>query len=243
MAKTHTSGLGIDWIEGFGLWDKRPTEFCMQITDAVDSNEEFIKKLQVDFKDVFSESLGCCTITTAKLHLKDPSVVIYRPKREVPYAIREVVEEELNRLERLNIITPVTYSKFAAPIVIVRKANGTIRICADYSSGLNNALLPHDYPIPTPESIFASVSTCKVFSKIDLSDAYLQIPVNDEAKAMLAITTHRGVNTMNRLCPGVKPASGIFQQTMDRMLEGTTIKKQEDGGRLQQENRGSSAQL
>ena len=224
VAKTCGSLFGIEWIDMFGLWDKRPSSYCMKVSSGSPLGsfniEQSVGQLRDEFRDVFSPGLGSCNITCAELHLINPATTIFRPKREVPFAVRPQVEEELSRLESLGIISPVTYSRFAAPVVIVKKPNGKIRICADYSSGLNDALHPHEYPIPTPDAIFATLSSCTIFSRIDLSDAYLQIPVNDAAKELLTITTHRGLYHMNRLCPGVKPAAGIFQQTMDRMLQG-----------------------
>lgn len=222
VARTDQSLFGIPWIEAFQLWNKKPSEYCLQIRSpqAIFDVDSAVQAIHKEFADVFSPSLGCCNITVAQLQLRDPRTTVFRPKREVPYACRQKVAEELDRLEQMGIITPVTYSKFAAPIVIVQKSNGNIRICADYSSGLNDALLPFEHPIPTPDSIFASIYSCGVFSRVDLSDAYLQIPVDDEAKVMLSITTHRGLYNFNRLCPGVKPAAGIFQQVMERMLQG-----------------------
>lgn len=48
-----------------------------------------------------------------------------------------LIEDELNRLQQLGIITPVNFSEWAAPIVAVRKASGKVRICGEYSSGIN----------------------------------------------------------------------------------------------------------
>lgn len=228
VADIEQSLFGNDWMDLFELWPKSPLEYCMKISLPPDFNPStFINQLRHDFQDVFSPTLGCCRMPDAKLTLRDPSTRIFRRKRDVPFCSRTKVEEELNRLQEAGIISPVTFSEFAAPIVCVQKPNGKIRICADYSTGLNDALRPHEYPIPTPEQIFASLSSnCYIFSQIDrsiwrdLSDAYLQIPVDDEAKKMLSITTHRGIFSFNRLCPGVKPAAGIFQQTMDMMLQG-----------------------
>ena len=63
----------------------------------------------------------------------------------MPYASLEAVNTELSRLESQGVISPVTYSSWAAPIVVVRKATGALRICADFSTGLNKALETHQY--------------------------------------------------------------------------------------------------
>ncbi|XP_058811075.1 uncharacterized protein K02A2.6-like [Topomyia yanbarensis] len=110
--------------------------------------------------------------------------------------------------------------EWAAPIVVVRKANGNIRICGDYSTGLNSTLQPHQYPLPLPEYIFAKLTNCKIFSQIDLSDAFLQVEIDEQYRHLLTINTHRGLYHYNRLPPGVKVAPGAFQQLIDTMLAG-----------------------
>ncbi|XP_058456713.1 uncharacterized protein K02A2.6-like [Malaya genurostris] len=143
---------------------------------------------------------------------------VFRPKRPVPFHAIQKVNEELDRLQKLNIITPVDFSEWAAPIVVVKKPGGKVRICADYSTGLNAVLEPHHYPLPTPDDIFSKLAGSKVFSVIDLSDAYLQVEVDDESKKLLTINTHRGLYRFNRLAPGVKSAPGAFQQLMSSLI-------------------------
>lgn len=60
----------------------------------------------------------------------------------------------------------------------------------------------------------------RFFSKIDLSDAYLQIKVSDECSKYLCINTHKGIYKLNRLPFGLKVAPALFQQVMDTMLAG-----------------------
>ena len=64
--------------------------------------------------------------------LKDNCRPVFRPKRPVAYAMQEPVNLELDRLKKLGIITPVKFSEWAAPVVVVKKANGKIRLCGDY---------------------------------------------------------------------------------------------------------------
>lgn len=222
VTTTDTNLFGAPWFTLFDLWDVAPNVYCRKITQKPESFdvERVVGELRSEFSNVFSPTLGHCTMPNVQLHIKPGSVAVFRPKRQVPFRAKERVEEELERLQMAGIITPVDHSEFAAPIVIVQKPNGGVRICADYSTGLNDALLPHNYPIPTPDSIFSNLANCSVFSQVDLSDAYLQIPVDDEARKMLCIHTHRGLFAFNRLCPGVKPAAGLFQQTMDKIFVG-----------------------
>lgn len=121
-------------------------------------------------------------------------------------------------MERIGVISPVSYSSWAAPIVVVKKADGSLRICADFSTGLNNVLETQQYPLPIPEDLFAKLNGGRIFSKIDFSEAYLQVEVENQSKELLTINTHRGLYRYNRLPFGVKCAPAIFQQIMDAML-------------------------
>ncbi|XP_065080618.1 uncharacterized protein K02A2.6-like [Ochlerotatus camptorhynchus] len=155
-----------------------------------------------------------------KLELKSGKSPVFGPKRPVTYAMQQAVDDELDRLEQEQIITPVDFAEWAAPIVVVRKSSGSIRICGDYSTGLNDSLQPHQYPLPLPQDIFASLANCTVFSQIDLTDAFLQMEMDEGSREMLTINTHRGLYRYNRLPPGVKAAPGAFQQVIDTMLAG-----------------------
>ncbi|XP_055523003.1 uncharacterized protein K02A2.6-like [Wyeomyia smithii] len=191
---------------------------CSQISSSCTSSD--YRALKRVYPELFSNKLGLCTKTKIVLSLKDASKPVFRPRRPVAYAMQAIVDEELDRLERLNIISPVQYSEWAAPTVVVRKANGTIRICGDYSTGLNDQLQSHQYPLPLPQDIFSKLVGCTVFSQIDLSDAFLQMEVDEECRKLLTINTHRGLYQYNRLPPGVKAAPGAFQQMIDTMLAG-----------------------
>ena len=72
----------------------------------------------------------------------------------------------------------------------MKKKNNKIRVCADFSTGLNECLRDHTNPVPTPEEIFSKLNGGKVFSKIDLSEAYLQVKVEEECTKYLTIHTH-----------------------------------------------------
>ncbi|XP_053667818.1 uncharacterized protein K02A2.6-like [Anopheles marshallii] len=203
--------LGQDAMDVFGLWNIPLSAVC----NRVSSQDQF-----AEFNDIFSNEMGCCKRSKVKLVLKEGAVPVFRPKRPVAYAMLEAVDRELDRLEKEGIISRVDFSAWAAPIVVVRKANGTIRICGDYSTGLNDALQSHHYPIPLPDDIFASLSKSTVFSQIDLSDAFLQVEVEDSSREYLTVNTHRGLYVYNRLPPGVKAAPSAFQQLMETMLTG-----------------------
>lgn len=105
-----------------------------------------------------------------------------------------MVEQELERLKKMDVIEFVNFSDWAASIVIVKKSKGNVRSCADYSTRLNEALQSHHYPLSLPEDLFAKVNGGKHSAESDLSDAYLQIAVADESKYLIRSNTHTGLS-------------------------------------------------
>ena len=63
---------------------------------------------------------------------------------------------------------------------IYKKKSKEIQVCSDFSTGLNASLKDYHYPLPSPEEVFNKLNGGKVFSKIDLNEAYLQIPVEEK---------------------------------------------------------------
>ncbi|KIH56932.1 retroviral aspartyl protease, partial [Ancylostoma duodenale] len=214
----HNSLLGLEWIQ-----KNENIFYHMQTMVAgvkADQNGDVAMRLKKTYPEVFEEGLGLCTKEKANLQLVGDVLPVFKACRPVPHAAVEAVERELDRLLEMGVITPVTHSEWAAPIVCVRKSNGKLRVCADFSTGLNRTLESFDYPLPVSEDIFATLNGGAVFSRIDLSDAYLQIELSDESKKMVVINTHRGLFQYNRLPFGIKTAPGIFQQIMNKMVAG-----------------------
>lgn len=101
---------------------------------------------------------------------------------KVLFATTEIVNEKLKRLKKSVIIKKEDYSKWVAPMVCSRMKNNKIRLCTNFSAGLNNCLKTCHHPLLTPEDIFVKLSSRKIFSKLDLSDACSQSKVNDILK-------------------------------------------------------------
>ncbi|EYC22474.1 hypothetical protein Y032_0017g3374 [Ancylostoma ceylanicum] len=72
----------------------------------------------------------------------------------VPFAHQAAVNAEIDRSVSECVVGPVDNSNGAAPIVVVRKGNDTIRICVDFSTGLNDGIMLHQHPLQTVENVF-----------------------------------------------------------------------------------------
>ena len=113
--------------------------------------------------------------------------------RPLPYALKEKVEFELERLVKEGVIEPVQFSEWAAPIVPIVKVDNSIRICGDYKLTVNRVCKVDSYPIPKIEDLLANLAGGKTFSKLDLSHAYSQLPLDEESKKFVTINTHKGL--------------------------------------------------
>ena len=203
--------LGRSWLNKF----KRFQEvFSIEADTAVET-------ILTKYPHVFEDGLGLVNGVKEHIHLKtDAKPRFYRP-RSIPYAMKERVDKELDRLIEEQIIEPVQYADWAAPIVPVLKANKVdVRICGDYRVTVNRETKLDSYPLPSIDDLYANIAGGKVFSKIDLSNAYLQIPLDEESKPLTTINTHRGLFQYNRLPFGIASSPGIFQRVIESIMKG-----------------------
>ena len=76
------------------------------------------------------------------------------------------------------------------------------------------------YALPKPEDLFATFASGQAFSKLDLSQAYLQVQNDEQTKPYLTMNTHQGLYRYTRLPFGVASAPALFQKMMDTVLQG-----------------------
>ena len=181
-----------------------------------DSLQQILDK----YPSVFQEGLGTLKGYEAKIHV-DPNVQPrFHRARPIPYSIRDKVEAELKRLQDEGTIEAVEHSDWATPIVPVLKPDKSVRICGDFRVTVNPVSKLDTYPIPRVEDLFASLKKGNTFTKIDLSQAYQQLPLDKESQKNVVINTHKGLFQYKRLPYGIASAPGIFQRVMENILQG-----------------------
>ena len=118
------------------------------------------------------------------------------------------------------MIEKVPFSEWAAPIVLVPKADGKVRICGDYKVTVNPVLDVDCHPLPKPQELLATLAGGKKFTQLDLSSAYLQLELEAESRNYVTVNTHLGLYRYTRLPFGIASAPAIFQRSMDSILQG-----------------------
>ena len=156
----------------------------------------------------------------AHLHLKEGVTPKFCRPRKVPFAIKESVGKELDRLEEAGIIIKKNYSDWAAPIVPVPKQDGSIRVCGDFKVTINPGLNVDQYPLPKPSDLTTCLTGRKLFTKLDLTAAYQQMVLDEESSKLVVINTQQGLYRYTRLPFGVASAPAVFQRAMDSILQG-----------------------
>ena len=174
--------LGRDWLSQIMLcWN----ELYPLNVHSVELGER-VDQIKARYHDVFSGKLGC--LKGFKVHIPVPGDVkpIYFKPRPVPYAMRSRVDKELDKLEEQGIWKKVEYSRWAAPIVPVLKDSknieGPVRICGDYKVTVNKYAPCDNYPIPNTSEQLATLAGGQKFSKIDLSQAYQQLELDETSR-------------------------------------------------------------
>ena len=122
------------------------------------------------------------------------------------------MEAELCRLESEGIIEKVTHPTYwCAPMVPVGKSNGKIRICVDLKK-LNDSVKREQYMLPNLDDIAPDLKGAKVFSKLDASSGFYQIPLDQESCSLTTFITLFGRYCFKRVPFGLSSAPEIFQR-------------------------------
>lgn len=156
----------------------------------------------------------------AHIQLKDNATPKFFKPRPIPFAYLDSIKEEIQRNVAAGVIEKVDTSDWAAPIVSVRKPNGKIRMCGDFKVTVNSQMVVDQHPIPSIDELLTRLNNGQQFSKLDLSDAYLQIELDDQSKQLVVINTPLGLFRYNRMPFGIANAPAIFQRIIDQVIAG-----------------------
>lgn len=214
--------MGRDWLDVlYDGWREFFKGNEQNNINRVENTKEYKQNIVSRFGRVFShdcwQAINECTVD---IILKPNTPNIFCKAYTVPFGLREIVEKEIDRLVKNNILVPIKQSNFASPIVVVKKPDGSIRICVDCKRSINKYVETDHYPLPIIEDILADLSDCNVFCTLDLTGAYQQLRASEKSKEYLTINTHKGLFRFTRLVFGVKSAPAIFQAKMDEILRG-----------------------
>ena len=112
--------------------------------------------------------------------------------RRVPIPLMQQVRNELDRMERLGVISQVEDpTEWCAGMVVVPKANGQVRICVDLTK-LNENVCRERHQLPAVEQTLAQIAGAQVFTKLDANSGFWQIPLSEESALLTSFITPYG---------------------------------------------------
>ncbi len=209
VARRGANLMGLDLFSalGFSLVDKKGAAILTVSTPW-----------QQKWPSLF-EGLGCLT-AFAHHPLLNPTIKpVIQPLRRIPLALRDGVSAELKQLLDVGIIEPVDASPWVSNLVVAQKKSGALRVCVDLRA-VNKAVIPDRFPLPTSEELTAQFHGSTVFSKLDLRQGYLQVPLHPNSRNLTAFVTHAGVFRYTRMPFGLSSAPSCFQKIMVSVLAG-----------------------
>jgi transposase InsO family protein len=141
--------------------------------------------------------------------------VVYTPYR-LSLAERKVVKQITTELLQNGIIRE-SRSPYASPILLVKKKDGTPRLCVDFRA-LNQITKKERYPLPLIEDHLDRLGGYSFFTTLDLSSGFYQVPMSDESIEKTAFVTPDGHFEFTRMPFGLANAPAVFQRLMNAVL-------------------------
>lgn len=210
--------LGREWLYEIPLdWSKI---WCQNDVSHVENKTipKAVQALFLKYSNVTEPGIGKTEYLEAKISIKPDSNPIFCKARRVPFSLLSKIEAELDNLVEQGVLKKVESSEWATPIVPVLKPNGNVRICGDYKVTINKCIQVDDHPLPTVDELFLGIAGGEKFTKLDLSQAYLHLPVREKDRSYLTLNTHRGLYEPTRLFFGLASAPAVWQREMKTML-------------------------
>ncbi|GFV07310.1 retrovirus-related Pol polyprotein from transposon 412 [Trichonephila clavipes] len=161
-----------------------------------------LEKLIQDYKPEKTEP----TDITMRIILKDEEPVCQSPHR-LAFTERQVkkTEEWLNE----GIISPSS-SEYANPIIMVKKKDGSSRMCIDYRK-LNQKLVKDKFPLPLIEDGLETLQEAKVYSTLDLRNGFFHIDVDEDCRKYTSFIVPDGQFEFNKVPFGLSTSPVVFQ--------------------------------
>ncbi|KAE8667313.1 Kinesin-3 [Hibiscus syriacus] len=212
--------LGVDWLDKHRMIIKDSEAFLAYILDTRSSQSD-IEGIRIvkEFSDVFPEELpGLPLDREVEFEIEiyyGSTPVSMAPYRMAPKELKELTVQLQELLDR-GFIRP-SVSPWGAPVLFVKKKDGTLRLCIDYRK-LNKLTVKNKYPLPRIDDLFDQFRGASIFSKIDLRYGYYQLKVKDSDIPKTAFRTRYGHYEFSVISFGLTNAPAAFMDLMHRVF-------------------------
>ncbi|GJX94729.1 putative nucleotidyltransferase, ribonuclease H [Tanacetum coccineum] len=195
--------------------------FLAQVTEQ-ELKEKRLEDVPVirDFPEVFPDELpGLPPPRQVEFRIDlipGAAPVARAPYRLAPSEMKEL-SKQLQELLEKGFIRPSS-SPWGAPVLFVKKKDGSFRICIDYRE-LNKLTIKNRYPLPRIDDLFDQLQGSSVYSKIDLRSGYHQLRIREEDIPITAFRTRYGHYEFQVMPFGLTNAPAVFMDLMNRVCK------------------------
>ena len=138
------------------------------------------------------------------------------PYRMAPVELLELKKQLQDLLDK-GFIRP-SVSPWGAPVLFVKKKDGTMRLCMDYRQ-LNRVTVRNKYALPRVDDLFDQLRGASVFSKIDLRSGYHQLRIAEADISKTAFRTRYGHYEFLVMPFGLTNAPAVFMALMNKLFQ------------------------
>ncbi|XP_039306764.1 uncharacterized protein K02A2.6-like [Solenopsis invicta] len=185
------------------------------------NQKEQLDQLLYRYKDIFSDVAGTLKGPPATVHFKPNTAPVFTRAREVPLVLRNAYAEAIEEKIAAGFYERVEHSEWASSTHIVAKKNGKLRITGNYKPTLNPRMIIDEHPIPKVEHLFSKMKNAKIFCRLDITDAYTHLPVNEKFRQALTLNTPtHGLIRPKRAVYGAANIPAIWQRRMEAVFQG-----------------------
>ena len=177
-----------------------------------------LKDLVFQFKDIFSDVPTITNLGEHKIELSNDRPIRSRPY-PVPLHLEEALNKEIDSMLDSGLIEP-SEAYYASPLVLVKKPDGSIRVCVNYKS-LNSISLVDPQPFLSTDDILDRLGGSKYYSKFDLCKGYYQLPLEEKSRDYSTFVCKRGLFRFKVMPMGLVSAGASFTRMMNKLLDKT----------------------
>ncbi|CAH2211450.1 jg9766, partial [Pararge aegeria aegeria] len=187
-------------------------------TDIPAKDRPRLLTLLKDYSDAFINGLPRSRVTTGelKIRLVDPSKTVQRRPYRLSPDERQLVRDKINEMLDAGIIQP-SCSPFSSPIILVKKRDGTERLCVDYRE-LNSNTVPDRFPLPIISDQIARLCGANYYTCLDCASGFNQIKVHPDSVELTAFVTPDGQFEYLTMPFGLRNAPSVFQRSVTQAL-------------------------
>ncbi|GFX39857.1 retrovirus-related Pol polyprotein from transposon 17.6 [Trichonephila clavipes] len=183
-------------------------------------NRQIKKELEKLIQDYKPEKTAS-TDVTMRIILKDEEPVC-QPPRRLAFTERQEVNKQIQEWLNEGIIRPSS-AEYASPIVMVKKKDGSSRMCIDYRK-LNQKLVKDKFPLPIIEDVLDTLQEAKVYSTLDLRNGFFHVDVDEDCRKYTSFIFPDGQFEFNKVPFGLSTSPGVFQRYVSSIFRDLTRK-------------------